>query len=65
MLQAFYQDCVACLAKTEDVTPEEAVLVLMTMFTCDNDLSVAYQDLCFEHRRRVDNNVKSIHTSER
>ena len=56
-LKSAHRDCVACLAKTSDETPEESTLILVSMIQVGCGSEDVYRSLCFMHRRRVDNTV--------
>ena len=64
-MRVFHHDCVACLAKSSNGTPEEETVILITMMQTGHDPIILYRDLCFMHRRCVDNAVKRIEDEQR
>lgn len=64
MIEPIHQDCVACRAAFSTDTAEVATLVLLVMLHDDSTLEEIYQDLCFAHRRKVDDTVR-VARSER
>jgi hypothetical protein len=61
LAEPMHAGCCACRAKTTCRDPEEATVVLLVASLLEDGLTVEdwYEMLCFYHRRRVDDAVKS------
>lgn len=58
---ALHKDCIVCLARTCDHTAaEESVLILAMVWSGTADFESIHRDLCFVHRREVEDIGKNI-----
>jgi hypothetical protein len=57
---AMHRDCVACLSAADCLEPGEEVLTLLAMLCGGQPLEQIYEDLCFRHRRDVDDAAKAV-----
>jgi hypothetical protein len=58
-------ECIACHARSSNNTPEECILATVSSMMADNiSIETVYRDLCFVHRRRVDDVIGKMRCGE-
>lgn len=55
-----HPDCIGCLQRVEPLSDQDPALVLLAMLMSGSTIEKIYQNLCFSHRRLVDDTVKEI-----
>ena len=62
---ALHEDCVMCLTnERRDLSPPEAVMVVLMMLGRDVPGEQIIRDLCFSHRRELDECVRRWRKAE-
>ena len=60
-VKALNHNCIGCLARIEAETGEEATLTVVVMLRSNwSTPESIYDDLCFAHRRYVDDAVRAM-----
>ena len=66
MTTAMHADCLPCRAKAneEGLTPQDQMVATLLMYEL-GQLDSAKRDLCFAHRRQLDNAMRACEAEER
>jgi hypothetical protein len=64
-VEALHFNCVACRAASSEETAETATLVMLVIVHDDLTAEEIHRDLCFAHRRRVEDATRKAQAERR